>query len=447
MTRFAIAVLTICLISSGAFGEPPPDSRPREEQSLFFRAVLREFGAQPITDFNELLRSPEKKVLVVLGPTNLLNGLIFGGKLSRFLAAGGSAVIATDQGVSPGVASQIGVRVDGRLFTGQHGDVYRGNLIDCPLLHEVRRKERPSEPHPIFRELPPDPVVATNRPSLLFNWNPGPHYRQIAVIDAPLANRLPTIQGYRTLGVVGEFPNGGRLLVLADHSIFIDMMVQPDNHNLDFTFGVLRWLTDDGQRTEVLMIDNDVIQTSFNVSLVRPPTGPMPSIQDLLPIISQGISDFQREDRINQMIRRAVPHSTFMRSAVTILTLAILAVGTYCFLHARHRNDSRPKSANVPPTALELDETNFAESARELAADAFREFGSSLPDGSRLPPLAIGGGGPERRHWQSQLQRLWSVANGENLPTTAAGLQRVHADCQAVHEAIRRGVVQLAAKS
>jgi hypothetical protein len=447
MTRFAVSVLTIASICPGAFGEPPPDPRPRDEQTLFFRAVLNEFGAQPITNFDDLLQSPEKKVLIVLGPTNVLSGLALDGKLSRFLVAGGSALIATDQAVSPGVESQIGAKIDGRLFGGQHGDIYRGNIFACPLLHEVRRRERMSEPHPIFREMPPRAVVATNRPSLLFSWNPGPNYRQIAVIDAPHGSGLPTVQGYQTLGVVGEFPNGGRLLVLADHSIFIDMMVQPDNHNLDFTFGVLRWLTDDGQRTDVLMIDNDAIQTSFQVSLVRPPMRPMPSIQDLLPMISQRFSELQREDQINKMIRRAVPHSTFMRNSVLFLTLLLLAIGTYCFLHSRHRPDPYPKSATAPRASARPAENDYAESARELATEVFREFGHPLPVGSERPAVAVGGSGRERRQWHSQIQRLWSVASGEDLPATAAGLRRVHADCQAVRDATRRGVVQFAAKS
>lgn len=448
MMRWA-PVLMIALVAAPASGEPPPDPRPREEQTLFFRAVLKELGAQPITEFRELMLSPEKSVLIVLGPTNLLNGLIGGGKLRQFLSEGGSALVATDQGTSPNVSSQLGARIDGRIFAGHHQDVYRGDLMECPLLHEVRRKERPTESHPIFRDLPTNSVIAANRPSLLFNWNPGRNYRQIAVISAPMAAGLPgpTVQGYHTLGVVGEFPKGGRLLVLADHSIFIDMMVQPDNHNLDFTLGVLRWLTEDGKRTEVMMIDNDAIQPSFDVSLVQPPMPPMPSIRELLPIISQGISDLQREDRINKMIQRAVPHSTLMRNTVLILTLALLAAGTYCFLHARHRSDSRPKDVDAAATSPESLGDNYAAAARELAADLFREAGSHVSMGGESPALAVRGEGRVRRQWQSQVHRLWSIARGDAAPESAGELQRVHADCQALRAAIQSGVVQFAAKS
>lgn len=447
--RFAAALLVWVSLSSGALGQPPPETRPRDEQTLFFRAVLRELGAQPITDFDALSHSPDKKVLIALGPTNVLNGLATGGKLRRFLTEGGAVLIASDQGMSRNLSNQTGAVIDGRLYTGRHDDVYRDNLIECPLLHEVRRKERPTEPHPIFRDMPSNAVIATNRPSLLFDWNRGDNYRQIAVIGAPLATDLrgPTIQGYRTFGVVGEFPKGGRLLVLADHSIFIDMMVQPDNHNLDFAFGALRWLTEDGKRTEVLMIDNDTIQTNFNVSLVRPPMPPMPSIQDLLPIISQGISEFQREDRINKMIQRAVPHSTLMRNTVLILTLVLLAAGSYCFLHSRHRNDSRPRPAAPTGESSGPMVSSYADSARELATEVFREF-NPTPLASVDPPRAIiRGSERDRRDWQAQIQKLWSIARGADAPNSAASLQRVHVDCQAVRTAIAAGVVQFAVKS
>ena len=63
--------------------------------------------------------------------------------------------------------------------------------------------------------------------------------------------------------VGAQLAGGGRLLVLADHSIFInDMMLQTDNDNIPFAFNVVRWLTDAGngqRRTDVLFYDDGQI--------------------------------------------------------------------------------------------------------------------------------------------------------------------------------------------
>jgi hypothetical protein len=43
---------------------------------------------------------------------------------------------------------------------------------------------------------------------------------------------------------------GGRILILADHSVFInDMMTPDDNDNLEFASNCLEWLTDGGKRS------------------------------------------------------------------------------------------------------------------------------------------------------------------------------------------------------
>src|SRR5262249_230316 len=92
--------------------------------------------------------------------------------------------------------------------------------------------------------------VATNRPSCLWLHRIP---RGLAVLDnlpegcqtdfggqwwQRPAQRLPFAVG----GTVGN----GRLLVLADHSLFInDMMLQHDTDNIDFTYNCLDWLRGD----------------------------------------------------------------------------------------------------------------------------------------------------------------------------------------------------------
>src|SRR5262249_13925433 len=152
--------------------------------------------------------------------------------------------------------------VVGGLRKGFREECYRGEFEDCPLLRGFQMSGFGPSRHPLAQLLPRDSQVATNKPSYL-EWKNRP-FNPIATILSPAGSfnlALGTLKvNYANQLLVGasrEYPQThGRLLVLADHSLFIDMMVQPDNNNLDFAFGVVRWLMEDGKRTTVLMYDN-----------------------------------------------------------------------------------------------------------------------------------------------------------------------------------------------
>src|SRR5262249_3080122 len=72
---------------------------------------------------------------------------------------------------------------------------------------------------------------------------------------------------------VGGTWDAGRVLFLADHSIFINnMMLQADTGNVGFTYNCLDWLSAGGdeRRNRVLLYDGGKLVTDFNVPLVYP---------------------------------------------------------------------------------------------------------------------------------------------------------------------------------
>jgi hypothetical protein len=225
-------------------------------------------------------------------------------------------------------------------------------------------------------------------------------------------------------------------------------MMQPDNHNLDFTFGVIRWLMEDGTRTEVLLMDNGAIQRTFNVSLVRLPSTPLPSLESLIPLVSQKIAELERENVFNKMIRRSVEHPTLMRNAAILFTVVLLGLGVLCFLNARHRFDPRPR---VPVgTVARRDQRNrpaaavgdYAEAARELALGAFQELAGAVAPNSPAPAYAIRGDWVKRRSWQRRIGRLWSIASGGSESVSASRLRGLHAELLELRAATSAGVVQ-----
>jgi hypothetical protein len=338
-------------------------------------------------------------------------------------------LIASDHRFSDRLYGELGIRVTGEFRRGFRNDCYRDGVEDCPLLHAFQFPGLSASRHPVAQLLSPVVQVATNRPSYL-TWDNGP-FNPVATIGSPgggfnlsLGNR-PGLKfdfpDQLLVGAVREYPDThGRLLVLSDHSLFIDMMMQPDDHNLDFTFGVIRWLTEEGKRTEVLLMDNGAIQRTFSVSLVRTPSPPLPSLESLIPLVSQKIAELERENVFNKMIQRSVEHPTLMRSAAIMFTAALLGFGVLRFLHARHRFDSQPRlpvlagaqpdQRNRPAATV----GNFAEAARELALSAFQELAGSVTANSPPPAYAIRGERGERRSWQRRIIPLERPFNNHN---------------------------------
>jgi hypothetical protein len=300
--------------------------------------------------------------------------------------------------------------------------------------------------HPIFDSLPPNATIATNRPSVISDLGISSFLTPIAVIRSPDGSFNLDIAALKRI----EFPNecllgaarqsalGSRLLVLADHSIFIDMMMQPDNNNLEFAFGVARWLTDDGKRTGVLLMENGTIHSTFDVTLVRTPLPPIPPIESLLPIISRRVAALERENVVNRIIQRSVDHSTIMRFTMLALTVGLLAYAAFRFLNIRQRFDARPKKAATPVET----ESNLNEAGRELALAAFLDLGQDAAAPSAVPVFAVRGGWGESRSWRKRIRYLWDVAAGSAPPISADELRHIHAELIELRSAAAAGVVQ-----
>jgi hypothetical protein len=455
--RLAIMALALSTFTLPAHARLPTafDTRPPGEQVRYFTAVLHELGARPVTQLEHLARDPQSKVLIVLGPDRSLENL----GLNRLIAQGLSVLIASDQRFSDRLYEELGIRVTGEFRKGFREDCYRGEFEDCPLLHAFQFPGFNASRHPIAQLLSPDVQIASNRPSYL-TWDNGP-FNPIATIRTPgrsfnlsVGNRKGIefpFPDQVLVGVAREYPDTrGRLLVLADHSLFIDMMMQPDNHNLDFTFGVIRWLMEDGKRTEVLLMDNGAIQRSFNVSLARLPMPPVPSLESLLPLVSRRIAELERENVFNKMIQRSIEHSTLMRGAAILFTLGLLGFGVFRFLNTRHRFDARPRLA-ADAVALwehrrrpDIEVGNFAEAARELALGAFQELGRPVVPSSPAPACTIQGSWRERWSWRRRIGRLWSIAAGNSESVSASRLRGLHAELLELRAATSAGVVQFA---
>ena len=65
---------------------------------------------------------------------------------------------------------------------------------------------------------------------------------------------------------------------------------------ITFAINIARWLSDNGRPKEVLLYDDGVIQSSFDVDLSFGPP-PFPPIEALVPLANQMIGEMEQEDK------------------------------------------------------------------------------------------------------------------------------------------------------
>jgi len=340
-------------LTSLAHAQPAP--RPPFGQGTHaMRALLKEMGLKPLTSKEEFQRealaSPQRILIVVLGKGDFLQSEFRGG-LEAFLNLGGAVLVATDRELEAPLRP-FGVAVIGDFVQSDPAlrHAYRESS-ECLIVEPVSNGGK----IPIFENLP---KVATNRPSYLYAPNKCrltflarfPRACRIVSPEFPVVGQDPL--NFAAAGQVGK----GRLLVLADHSVFInDMLLQPDNDNFDLAFKAISWLTDDGKRDRVLFVENGEIVTNFNVTLKVPPAPPLPSDGEVIQAVNRMLAGLDRENFYNrQLLKQVSPvvgpnqqpvtqlgHARLLQWLTVGLTLGLAVVGGLRLLRARHRTDAK----------------------------------------------------------------------------------------------------------
>jgi hypothetical protein len=462
------AILFAGCVISPAFGQPK--ARPYGEETYAFRGVLSALHVEPPPPANDLLDRPQNRILIVFGRTEVLDPML-DGRLKEFIEAGGAVMIATDRRTSDRLFQEIGVRISGvSVTTLPAADLAYRNMPECPFVWEFGQIKANGGPRAgfLFQGLGIEPRVATNLPSAIAGST---NIIPAATLRAPghsfslagLRDFRVSVDGQSLFAVVGN-PltwKKGRLLVLADHSIFInDMMLQADTDNIRFAFNAVRWLADAGngqRRTTVVFLDDGEFQADFNVSLDYPPPPDMP----LVPLANEIIIGLERENAFNNMLFEMTGGPTpVLRTTALVLTLGLLLLGLYRFLQGRYRPDARaPKlpcrldalTAAVPTVERRhqavIAQGNLAEAARELAHQAFAAVGLTPSADAPPPAVSVSGWAPFRAwRWGREVRSLWSMAaRGPVRRVSPAALQQLDVTLHNLLAAVAAGQVRLAA--
>jgi hypothetical protein len=469
MTRLPRRLVAVaCLLAAAwpagprraaAQGQPPPFGQGTHA----FRRILHDLKKEPLRDAGALRDDPTHTLLIVLGDTDVLAQVPDG--LEAYLSRGGAALVATDRWWQWHPTRGGEVEVFGDKVTNLDASMVYRDIPDCPYI-----KGFPQKDSPLFRTfgikslLPGLHRVATNRPSYLRHTAlPGEmQYMARFVKGCDYGN--PRLRGrgeqfFAAGGPVGE----GRLLVLADHSVFInDMMLEPDTDNIAFTYNCIDWLSEGGEeRNRVLFLEEGEVRSFFDIPL-KEEEPRLPPLDALVPLLDEKIHELEIKDAFNKLVQDMVPYRSLLAGLALALTALLAANGLYLLARSRHRIDlgaplldtmlRRPAAAR---TLMEqryralLYRGNLWEPARAVVRQAFEAVGwpGLNPRSSGTPPapqVQASGGWWRRRRLERLVRRLWQMAYGEKpVPVSARDFTRLATDLDEVQAALAAGALRL----
>jgi hypothetical protein len=238
------------------------------EGTHVFRRILFDSQMTPLNSLAELVAEPKRSILVVLGNLEDLKNVP--GGLEEFVRAGGAVLLASDRMVADPESRAAMVAASGvsinqeKLISQSLGSCYQ-EVGYCPLVVSVPLA-RPT----VFADID----VYCNVPSMLRIRRPLPgSVNKLAVLAGQCAIEMRRgltipVEGSPLLAVGGDIGEG-RVMVLADHSIFINEMMLPnDTGNVELTYGIVRWLAgEEKERDRVLFLEEGQVQTKFEIPL------------------------------------------------------------------------------------------------------------------------------------------------------------------------------------
>ena len=412
-------VIALGLLVGVHFAAPLAEAQPPLPRVSFgqethaFRRLIFDLKLEPLASLKEVAEDPAHTLVVSLGKPDLLNQLHL-----RFLEKGGSVLMASDVEQS----KYLGFTVTGLVSVrpGNSSAAYRGHYFDCPIIQSAEENSPP-----IFKNC--NRVVA-NRAGILRHdeprvWSPA----HLGRFPNDCFNYNRPILNAQLFAVGGKVGSKGRAILVSDHSVFInDMMLQPDNDNLEFAYNCLNWLVEgDEPKTRVLFIEDNIIRSEpsdFNIPLKSVP------VPDLVTWTNTILSELENEDVFNRLLLEKFGGESILRFVMIVSTLGLLAFGALRLNRARHRFEKGvpmlgavAASAASSLSVLEqrqqalLATGNLWEAARERARQVFEPFVGVLPEAGKTPTASIHVAGFFWRRWRvgRMVRRLWNLAYGK----------------------------------
>ncbi len=459
-----------------------------------FRRILHDHDITPVTGW-EGLNDPEHTIVILHGRNHAFLETLPGG-LRQFVERGGAVLLATDVAT----ANQDVWSLTGFQVGDQHVRGWATNpgpqekrrapdqalflkLPECVIPQPTETRDPPLFYKRALPGLPTKPLqVATNCPSFLYQAARDPLPRRIHVLA-----RYPEGCWYGHYRYLRE-PNGeqpafavctelrqGRMLLLADHSVFInEMMCQEKAGNLDFAYNVVQWLQgENGQRTKALFLEDGEIATQFDIPIkqIKIPLRELErrlvgQVEETLAEISDA---HRRDNRLNdlfldRMTDTVDPYTSssssngFYQATAVMLALGLVGYGLTRLIRASHTFEpSLPPfwraQSKVAPTPIVLEqrqeamqrENNYVDVARPLAQEWFAQLPSAPKDPSaREPVVTMTSKSSTEQQLVRLAKQLWHLAYDARPPrVTRQRLEFLMARLPQLTRAVSQGKVRI----
>ncbi len=394
-----------------------------------FRQMLQASGLMvESVNYHQALRNPRKTVMVILGGTDALSEVK--SRIYTFYKKGGAVLVANDQ-------TDKNFLFDFRtqFNVGESEYALEDTLMgfdDCPVVRDVD-----AEVPLLFDNVQ---AIATNRPGFLSFRDGDAQSYSAAWLPADsrgFSESFVAIRRYRS--------TPGRLLAIADHSVFTNQML-PQGSNLTFASNVVAWLTAGEKRKKLIFIRDGHVMPTYSLGSNLPAIPPdelLEAMSDVLEksrpdlfdssfreFTNRAISVLQEKDTFNFALHKwqAKLRRSFVRRGAVLgaatLMLAVLLVRTI----TSRKREQPLKAGNM------IKRKDHSATARLLIRDFFVSDNlTDRPEAAR--PVAVMDRWWKRWRLQRRLRQLWKDGTAE-VPkrTTAKQLENLRKQLRKLDE-------------
>jgi hypothetical protein len=445
----------------------------RYEGTEVFRFLLHEKKLQPVaqSQTSDVLSFPQSSLIIVLGDTSSLWRVVSSSQLDNFLRQGGAILIASDgantrrpSARDQGWGQQFGIAITGNQLTAGDNYLYRatsGRPLVRPLAAPPFRDA--ASPWDIVEGMDEDGrradrKIATDLPSEMY---------RMADPQGYIVNELAAYpRGTRRLDDGQEVPRSrfaislranfgpGRMLVYADHSVFVNGMLgfvddetaekgySFDNGNFEFTNRTIDWLQGGGaeRRTRCLFIEDGRVIDKFAIEIPQPPKPPIPNLPpDVLANIllhhsNAIIDEAEKKNYFNRMIEGYLGFPRLVRIFLIIVTLLFLFAGLRWLARGLRKAEpsatlTRAVQAGLLPrggvlrqrTQAQIEIGNLYEAARRRVRSRFDILGGRPGPSGEIPPVLTANDLPDGPLLHQTIRWLWVVGYGDTPVNITAG--------------------------
>ena len=434
--RFSVALLSaaiVCLTLREVSAQNSAANRSLTSGVKFdrfeydaFRQLLQSRELTVIgNNFRLALRRPSNTIMVILGDTTKLHAM--GSRIYTFYKKGGALLVANDQNDKRFLFDFRTYFNAGEASFGA-ADTLR-DFSDCPLVRDF-------EVAPVLFENVES--IATNRPGYLTFMGDAELYTAawLPASRRGVSESFLAIRHYKALP--------GRLLAVADHSVFTNQMMMHGS-NLTFTNNVIDWLCAGEDRQYLIFIRDGEVMPKYQLGSQLPPIPPevltnamasvlqksRPNLFDssFREFTNNAIQSMQARDVFNYAVRNRprMRRSHIRRGAVIGLAALFLSSLIVRMVTTRRRDP-------VFKVGQARKQKDHSATARLLIRDFFISDNlTERPNEAR--PVAIATGWWTRRKLQRTLRRLWrSVTTDAPSRTTAKQLESLRKKLHQLNE-------------